>query len=224
MDARAASRSRRTGRSARSRASCWRPSGPSPARSRSSSTRRRRTGRSRSTRTTSTRPTTPPRSTTYFAAATRAALVLAALRAPYRGRSTPVNAWWGSFDLAVSLFSGPARPAALRRLHHAQLDGRPGGRRRLVARRCALPARRLLRLRPSGAARASRRPRSRRPPRAGTRRSASTSSTGQTWSPPTTRTRRRSASCARPSPTAARCASGTRRWPRARSAIRRRSL
>ena len=49
----------------------------------------------------------------YFAAATRAALVLAALRAPYRGRSTPVNAWWGSFDLAVSLFSGvPAEPPA----------------------------------------------------------------------------------------------------------------
>ena len=44
--------------------------------------------------------------TTYFRAATQAALVLAALRAPYRGRSTPVNAWWGSFDLAVSLFSG----------------------------------------------------------------------------------------------------------------------
>jgi Family of unknown function (DUF5996) len=42
----------------------------------------------------------------YFAAATQAALVLAALRAPYRGRSTPVNAWWGTFDLAVSLFSG----------------------------------------------------------------------------------------------------------------------
>jgi hypothetical protein len=47
----------------------------------------------------------------YFAAATRAALVLAACRAPYRGRSTPVNAWWGSFDLAVNLFSGrPADP------------------------------------------------------------------------------------------------------------------
>jgi hypothetical protein len=47
----------------------------------------------------------------YFAAASQAALVLAALRAPYRGRSTPVNAWWGSFDLAVSLFSGlPADP------------------------------------------------------------------------------------------------------------------
>jgi uncharacterized protein DUF5996 len=48
---------------------------------------------------------------TYFAAATRSAHVLAAFRAPYRGRSTPVNAWWGSFDLAVSLFSGvPAEP------------------------------------------------------------------------------------------------------------------
>ncbi|HEY0574449.1 MAG TPA: DUF5996 family protein [Pseudonocardia sp.] len=47
----------------------------------------------------------------YFAAATQAALVLAAFRAPYRGRSTPVNAWWGSFDLAVNLFSGhPAQP------------------------------------------------------------------------------------------------------------------
>ncbi|MGH3228359.1 MAG: DUF5996 family protein [Streptosporangiaceae bacterium] len=47
----------------------------------------------------------------YMAAATQAALVLAAFRAPYRGRSTPVNAWWGSFDLAVSLFSGaPADP------------------------------------------------------------------------------------------------------------------
>lgn len=42
----------------------------------------------------------------YFAAATHAALVLVELRAPYRGRSSPVNAWWGSFDLAVSLFSG----------------------------------------------------------------------------------------------------------------------
>jgi len=47
----------------------------------------------------------------YFGGATRAALVLAAYRAPYRGRSTPVNAWWGSFDLAVNMFSGlPARP------------------------------------------------------------------------------------------------------------------
>ena len=50
---------------------------------------------------------------TYFAAATQAALVLADYRAPYRGRSTPVNAWWGSFDLAVSLYSGEtAKPPA----------------------------------------------------------------------------------------------------------------
>lgn len=49
--------------------------------------------------------------TSYFTAASQAALALAAFRAPYRGRSTPVNAWWGSFDLAVSLFSGaPAEP------------------------------------------------------------------------------------------------------------------
>ena len=49
----------------------------------------------------------------YFAAATQAALALAAFRAPYRGRSTAVNAWWGSFDLCVLLFSGaPAEPAS----------------------------------------------------------------------------------------------------------------
>jgi hypothetical protein len=48
---------------------------------------------------------------TFHAMTTRVALVLAAFRAPYRGRSTPVNAWWGSFDLAVNLFSGrPADP------------------------------------------------------------------------------------------------------------------
>jgi len=53
----------------------------------------------------------PGQVTSYLAAATQAALVLAAFRAPYRGRSTPVNAWWGSFDLAVNLFSGaPADP------------------------------------------------------------------------------------------------------------------
>jgi hypothetical protein len=47
----------------------------------------------------------------YFATATQAALVLGAFRAPYRGRCTPVNAWWGSFDLAVNLYSGePADP------------------------------------------------------------------------------------------------------------------
>jgi hypothetical protein len=55
----------------------------------------------------------PGQVTAYLAAATRAAAILRALRAPYRGRSTPVNAWWGSFDLAVNFFSGkPADPPA----------------------------------------------------------------------------------------------------------------
>lgn len=64
----------------------------------------------------------------YFAAATQAALALAAFRAPYRGRSSPVNAWWGSFDLAVFLFSGlPADPPSgdfiMRNAADAQLAG-----------------------------------------------------------------------------------------------------
>jgi hypothetical protein len=42
----------------------------------------------------------------YFTAATKAAALLAEVRAPYRGRVTPVNAWWGSFDIAVNFFSG----------------------------------------------------------------------------------------------------------------------
>src|SRR4029077_5369329 len=50
---------------------------------------------------------------TYFAAATQAALVLSEFRAPFRGRSFPVNAWWGTFDLAAHFFSGrPADPPA----------------------------------------------------------------------------------------------------------------
>jgi hypothetical protein len=50
---------------------------------------------------------------TYFTSATQAALVLAEFRAPFRGRSTPVNAWWGTFDLALATFSGnPADPPA----------------------------------------------------------------------------------------------------------------
>ena len=62
---------------------------------------------------------------TYFAAATQAALALAAFRAPYRGRCTPVNAWWGSFDLAVNLFSGqtadpPAQDFIMRNAMDAQ--------------------------------------------------------------------------------------------------------
>jgi uncharacterized protein DUF5996 len=68
----------------------------------------------------------PDQVETYFAAASQAALVLAAFRAAYRGRSTPVNAWWGTFDLAVALFSGqPADPPSddfiMRNAGNAQL-------------------------------------------------------------------------------------------------------
>lgn len=60
---------------------------------------------------------------TYLAVATRAASVLARLRAPFRGRSTPVNAWWGSFDLAVNLFSGqPADPPSTDLLMRNAMD------------------------------------------------------------------------------------------------------
>ncbi len=48
----------------------------------------------------------PQQAFTYFVAATGAAQVLNDFRAPFRGRSTQVCAWWGSFDLGVTLFSG----------------------------------------------------------------------------------------------------------------------
>ena len=51
--------------------------------------------------------------TEYFAAATQAALILAAYRAPFRGRSTPVNAWWGSFQPGGELVFWASGPAAL---------------------------------------------------------------------------------------------------------------
>jgi len=92
----------------------------------------------------------PAHVSAYFAAATRAALVLSALRAPYRGRCSPVNAWWGSFDLAVSLFSDrPAEPASGGFI--MRNAGTPSRSRSVVARRRALPAGGLLRVRRSRA-------------------------------------------------------------------------
>jgi hypothetical protein len=120
----------------------------------------------------------------YFAAATQAALVLAAFRAPYRGRSSPVNAWWGTFDLAVFLFSGlPAEPPSddfiVRNAADAQLvevGWWPGDPRHPTAAFFAFahPA----------------------PP-----------------APRRTRTRRRSSSAAQRSATPAWCADGTPAWP-----------
>ena len=113
--------------------------------------------------------------------------------------------------LGQPLLRAPGRPA-LGRLHHAQLDGRPGGRRRLVARRPPPRRRRVLRLRPPRARRLRRRgprpggPLGRRPrpvhARVGRRRRA-----------PTTRTPPRSSSPAPPSSTPASSATGTRASP-----------
>ena len=121
----------------------------------------------------------PAHAAAYFAVATRAALVLAALRAPYRGRSSPVNAWWGTFDLAVSLFSGrsvdpPSDGFITRNAANAQQIESAGGRATDAThgpRSSPLPSlhRRGSRLRPWH----------RRPP-VGRRRSVSTCSTGTT--------------------------------------------
>ncbi len=79
----------------------------------------------------------PEQVAAYLSAATQAAIVLSELRAPFRGRCTPVNAWWGSFDLAVSLFSGkPADPASSEFIRRNAMDAEeiaigwwPGDRR-----------------------------------------------------------------------------------------------
>jgi Family of unknown function (DUF5996) len=153
----------------------------------------------------------------YFAAATQAALALAAFRAPYRGRSTPVNAWWGSFDLAVNLFSGetaepPAQDFIMRNAMDAQkvaVGWWPGDAR---YDRAAFYATRTQRPTASPMATWSRRR------CAGSRRWASTCSTGRTSARQTIPTQRLSNSPARRFATAARSASGIRasvRVPRA---------
>ena len=163
----------------------------------------------------------PAQVSAYFAAATQAALVLAAFRAPYRGRSTPVNAWWGSFDLAVNLFSGlPADPPSEDFIMRNAMDAQEvavgwwPGDARYTSVQLSMPMRTR---RPTG----SHRPRSRLPPPAGSRRSASMCSTGTTLAQAPTRTPSRSSSPARPSATRVSYASGIRRSARAPKAGRR---
>ena len=125
----------------------------------------------------------------YFAAATQAALALAEFGAPYRGRSTPVNAWWGSFDLCVTLFSGaPADPPGDGFITRNSSDAEqivvgwwPGdaGHPNAAFYAFAFPPLRVWRT-----------PRCPRQPRAGTRTWASSSWTGTTYAPPRIRGRR----------------------------------
>ena len=130
-------------------------------------------------------------------------------RAPYRGRSTPVNAWWGSFDLAVNLFSGlPAAPPSDDFIMRNAMDAQevaigwwPGDTRHPKAAFYAYahPA-------PEGFGGTALSPRG----AAGTRPWASTSSTGTTSARTRTRMRRRWSSPARRSATPARTAAGIR--------------
>jgi hypothetical protein len=125
----------------------------------------------------------------YFAAVTQAALALAEFSAPYRGRSTPVNAWWGSFDRAVTLYSGaPADPPGDGFITRNASDAEqmvvgwwPGDA--VTRMRRSTPSR-------SRRPRGSRTPCSPRLPPAGMRTWASSSWTGTTYAPPGTRGRR----------------------------------
>ena len=150
-----ASRSRPTARSARSRASCWppcatrRPGGDQHDAAGDALDDAARRGRgARDLRSTHGRAPTSRRPPQRRGRARRATRSLSR-------RSTPVNAWWGSFDLAVSLFSGaavePGDDFIMRNAGDAE-QVEVG----LVARRCALSARRLLRLCLSRARRGSR--------------------------------------------------------------------
>ena len=155
----------------------------------------------------------PAQVATYFAAATQAALVLAEFRAPYRGRSTPVNAWWGSFDLAVNLFSGaPADPPAGDFIMRNAMDAQevavgwwPGDARYGEAAVLRVRASRARRLRGRHAVARGR--------ALGRRSWGSSSWTRRTSSRPPTRARTRSSSRVRHSGTRASCASGNPTLP-----------
>ena len=128
----------------------------------------------------------------YFAAATQAALVLAAFRAPYRGRSTRRPATSSRATAGTPSWSRPA--------------GGPGIR--VTRRRPSSPS-------PTRRRRGSRAPACPRPLAGGMRAWASTSWTGTTSARPLTRVRWRSSSPGRCSATPARCADGIQRWPAA---------
>ena len=148
---------------------------------------------------------------TYFEAATRAALVLGEFRAPFRGRSTPVNAWWGTFDLAVSSSRGERpihRPTTSSCATEAMLSrSRSGGGRvtRTTSGRHSSPSHTR---RPMASQRRTSAPL----PRVGTGSSASMCSIGRTSARAPIRMPSRWNSPGRRSATPVRCASGTRRW------------
>jgi hypothetical protein len=52
----------------------------------------------------------PANGRAFFGALTQAHRLLAAFRGPFAGKVSPVQFWWGSFDLAVTRFSGRRAP------------------------------------------------------------------------------------------------------------------
>ena len=107
--------------------------------------------------------------TRFWRALTSIDAVMKEHRARFLGRVSPVQFFWGTFDLAYTRFSGrPAEPPPGRRRDHAQRGERRGDVLRLLARRrSASPSR------PSSPTRIRPRPGSKRKPRTGTRSSAS---------------------------------------------------
>ncbi len=132
------------------------------------------------TRTASTATYDPDQVATYFGRRLRRPWCLTEFRAPFRGRATPVNAWWGTFDLAVRFFSGkPADPPGDDFiLRNARRRG--GDPDRLVARRSEARRAGLLRLSPIRRRMGSPTPTSIPRPRTGIRTSANSCSTGRT--------------------------------------------
>ena len=98
----------------------------------------------------------PGQVATYLEAATRAALVLAEVPGPLPRAQDAGQRLVGLLRPRGQHLLGASGRPAVAGLHHAERDGRAGGRPRLVAGRHPLPEARVLRLRPPGSRPASR--------------------------------------------------------------------
>ena len=152
----------------------------------------------------------------FWRALVQADRVFKLFRTGFLGKASPVHFFWGSFDLAVTRFSGRPAPLPSRRRARAARRGHARGlfargqQRRLLAGQRRLPARRVLLLRLS---RAGGLP---RPPgdagrRASSRRSASSSCP----TTPSGRRRIRTRCCSISSPTTYAAAADAGHWDRA---------
>ncbi len=99
----------------------------------------------------------------FWQAVVQADRVMTEFRARFLGKASPVHFFWGSFDLAVTRFSGRTAPPPKSATPERRELGDGGGlfarslKLRLLARQWRLRPRRVLRLRLSGAGRLRRR-------------------------------------------------------------------